>query len=129
MLGVSPSLVVHRNGGSAKLAEEGQCRMCLRPPPILDPWAPEYARKLTRHHLIPQSWFRARSMKVRQLSNADANIVPLCRRCHDDVEDDEAARKMLRKVLTQAEVAFVIQMLGQEWIDRRYPPPRRRPTT
>lgn len=95
-----------------KVAREGHCRMCLRHQSI---------RPLSRHHLIPQSWFRQRGL-VTRLRNAAANIVPLCRLCHDEVEQDIGSRRMLRRSLTQEEVAFVIDVIGAAWFDRRYPP-------
>jgi hypothetical protein len=30
-------------------------------------------------------------------------------------------RRMLRKVMTQAEISFVIQVRGFDWLERRYP--------
>lgn len=80
------------------------------------------ARKITRHHLVPQSWFRTRGLP-HTIRDADANIVPLCTNCHRSVENDIWARRMLRKVLTQTEVSFVIQLRGKPWLDRVYPPP------
>lgn len=99
--------------------------MCLRPARV---------RQLTRHHLIPQSWF-ASVMRAScggdwfalwRLMNADANIVPLCRPCHDLVEVDREARVMLRRVLTVEELAFMIQVRGRVWVEHRYPRPATR---
>lgn len=98
----------------AKVEREGHCRMCRRPSRV---------RPLTRHHLIPQGWWKAKGEEIGALRNAAANIVPLCRACHDDVESKNGAesRRMLRRVLTQTEIAFVIDVIGHAWLDRRYP--------
>jgi len=110
--GVSPSLVVQRHKGFAKVREEGRCRMCLRSSSV---------RPLSRHHLVPQAWFRARP-KLAPLRHAEANIVPLCDPCHQAVEERGShARKELRRLLGAAEVAFVIQVRGRDWLDLRYP--------
>jgi hypothetical protein len=95
-----------------KVDREGHCRMCRRPSRV---------RQLTRHHLIPQEWWRQRGEDIAPLRNAAANIVPLCRPCHDEVETDVESRRMLRRVLTQTEVAFVIDVIGRAWMDERYP--------
>lgn len=95
-----------------KVEREGHCRMCRRPSRV---------RQLTRHHLIPQEWWRRRGEEIAVLRNAAANIVPLCRPCHDDVEHDLESRRMLRRVLTQTEVAFVIDVIGRMWVENRYP--------
>lgn len=65
----------------------------------------------------------AHSLPTR-LRDAEANIVPLCARCHREVEIDEWARRMLRKVLDQSEIAFAIQLRGKLWFDLAYPSPR-----
>jgi hypothetical protein len=111
--GLSPSLVIQRTKGWAKVHEEGRCRMCLRPSSV---------RPLTRHHLLPLAWFRRRPKRA-PLANADANIVPLCWPCHCAVEEiGSHARVELRRSLGAAEIAFVIAVAGQAWVDRRYPP-------
>jgi hypothetical protein len=97
---------------SGKVNREGHCRMCLRP---------GHVRQLSRHHLIPQHWWRQRGELVMRLRNAGANIVPLCRQCHDEVETSIESRRMLRRVMTQEEVAFVIDVIGLRWLERRYP--------
>lgn len=108
----------YRNGGRDKLREEARCRMCLHPR------RRRGVRMLTRHHIVPQRWrgwlreFRAFAFRYR---DCDSNIVPLCIRCHHDVEHDPVARYMLRKVLGQNEVAFGIQMWGQSNFDAFYP--------
>lgn len=103
---------------SHKILAEGQCRMCGRE---------AYVRPLTRHHLVPVSWFIRQPQPMRVIRNAHANIVPLCRPCHDliDKEDDDTvrmrARRELRRSLGQVEIAFVIQVMGKEWLDTEYP--------
>lgn len=133
---LSESLLIYRYGGRAKLDEEGRCRMCLRPKRI---------RRLTRHHLVPQQWFNDRvrtdpgpqhpdfvrlgiaEFTVFRVRDVDANIVPLCGPCHRDVESDESARRMLRKLLGNSEATFAIKVRGEGWFDSMYPPnhPRR----
>lgn len=95
-----------------KVEREGHCRMCKRPSRV---------RQLTRHHLIPQGWWKARGEEIAVLRNAAANIIPLCRLCHDQVESDVESRRMLRRALTQQEVAFAIDVIGRTWLERRYP--------
>lgn len=120
------------HSGWVKCLTEGQCRMCERRHRI---------SPLTRHHLVPVSWFNSQPIHddqpargVRMLRNADANIVPLCRHCHDQIDhrDDylrTTARKMLRATLSQTEIAFVIAIRGKEWLDENYPPRPRVTTT
>ena len=107
---IPESLIRHYD----KVRAEGHCRMCLRSMEV---------RPLTRHHLIPQRWFLRQRHDRRWASwrNLSANIIPLCRPCHDDVEHDLGARRMLRRVLTQEEIAFAVSVLGPEWLNRRYP--------
>lgn len=76
---------------------------------------------MSRHHLVPQSWWKARGVKFARYRNIAANIIPLCRPCHDEVEHDVEARRMLRRVLMQDEVALAIAMRGLAWLDRIYP--------
>lgn len=115
---VSPALRENRDSGKVKLREEKVCRMCQRSNEVC---------RLTRHHLIPQSafsWGRfgfGGTAGWRLLRDADANIVPLCRQCHDLVESGVWSRRLLRRVLLQAEIAFVIQVRGKEWFEARYP--------
>lgn len=111
---ISPSLAVYVDGGRRKLAGERRCRMCLRER------RRSGVRQLTRHHLVPQAWYRLNGLPVR-IRDAEANIVPLCANCHRAVETDEWARRMLRKVLDQTEIAYVIQVRGKLWFDRTYP--------
>lgn len=96
-----------------KMQAEGHCRMCQRP---------AHVRPLTRHHLVYDSWFRRQPMAMRRYRNAHANIVPLCRPCHDLVHgDDDQGRVLLRRSLTQAEVAFVIAVRDRAWLEVAYP--------
>jgi hypothetical protein len=112
--GVNPSLIVQRVKGWVKCREEGRCRMCRRPSSV---------RPLTRHHLVPLSWFRERE-RFAPLRNVDANIIPLCEACHKQIERREPAhaRVELRRLLYPSEVAFVLQTAGRGWLDLRYPP-------
>jgi hypothetical protein len=74
---------------------------------------------------VPHSWFLPQDDKIVTVRNANANIVPLCRPCHDAVEDRDPvvrthARVQLRRVLTQAEIAFAINAMGKERFDATY---------
>lgn len=96
---------------------EGHCRMCLRPASV---------RPLTRHHIIPESWFLRQPYHLRVIRNAHANICPLCRPCHDLVDnrdEDErmSARRELRRSFSQSEIAFAIQVRGIDWLNETYP--------
>ncbi len=106
---------------ATKMSAEAVCRMCLRTARV---------RPLTRHHLVPESWFRQQPLALKMIRNAHANIVPLCRSCHDRVDnyateeelrDRVEARRHLRRSLTQQEIAFAIQVRGQDWLDHHYP--------
>lgn len=108
---VSPKTTEH------KMRAEAHCRMCQRPHSV---------RHLTRHHLVPVSWFLRQPWPLRLIRNAHANIVPLCREDHDrvdsrDLEEREEARRHLRRCLSQAEIAFVIQVKGIRWLNQHYP--------
>lgn len=114
---VSASLVRRRARGRRKIMEEGACRMCERSHSV---------RPLTRHHLVPDRFFRWQPMPTRSLAHVDPNIVPLCRPCHDLVEEPdrtirEEARRMLRRTLAQEELTFMIQVRGRAWVDKHYP--------
>jgi hypothetical protein len=138
VISVSESLLTKRNRGKLKLKEEGRCRMCQRPraktvfnphtrnPTVDVELSPAGARVLSGHHMVPKRWFRFQPIAVKNLRDVDANIVPLCRVCHDDVECPEKAlrtiaRRELRKLLTQEEITFVIQVRGKSWLDTHYP--------
>lgn len=114
--------------GRQKVFNEAHCRMCLRHKRV---------RPLTRHHLVPLAWFLQRHqvngetvyvqpLGVRQIRNANANIIPLCRPCHDlvdhrDREIRKAARRELRRSLWQPEIAFAIAVRDLHWLDAHYP--------
>ena len=128
---VSQGLRRNRAGGREKLRDEGRCRMCLKTAAEVTASGQHVRgeRLLTRHHLVPRTWWsygtkrrEERRSGWRRLRDADANIVPLCRPCHDLVESDVDGRKLLRKVLSQAEIAYCIQARGQLWFDTYYPP-------
>lgn len=82
--------------------------------------------RLTRHHLVPEHWFLRQPLALRQVRNAHANIIPLCRGHHDLVESKAPvvrleARRLLRETLTQEEITFALQVRGREWLDSEYP--------
>ena len=110
----STDLFYNATSGWNKLTVEQHCRMCGRHRSV---------RPLTRHHLVPLRHFEsAPGRRYRMVRNANANIAPLCRICHDLVESrDMIARRMLRRLLTQQEIAFIVRVRGKEWLDRRYP--------
>lgn len=127
VISVSESLRFRSGAGKVKVRQEGHCRMCLRNAAELKdlPDRPDAIRLMTRHHLVPQEFFRIHP-EWKHLRGCDANVVPLCRVCHDLVELPEWMggrdhRRMLRKVMTQAEIVFVIQTRGFDWLERRYP--------
>lgn len=100
-----------------KMRSEGHCRMCLRPASV---------RHLTRHHIVPEAWFLRQPLHLRLIRNAHANIVPLCRLCHDlvdnrDADEREDARRMLRRTFSQSEIAFAVQVRGLKWLNDTYP--------
>lgn len=89
------------------------------------PDRPDAIRVMTRHHLVPQHWFR-KNPEWKHLMNCDANVVPLCRMCHDLVElpawkGGQPYRRELRRMMTQAEISFVIQVRGLDWLEQTYP--------
>lgn len=123
--------IVYRRSGLDKAAEEGRCRMCLRP------WS---IRRPTRHHIVPQWWWNEQRSRCIQhgpfynpgryallgrARDCDANIVPLCEPCHRMVELDASARRTLRKLLGSSEVGFAIKVRGQRWFDDTYTPNHR----
>lgn len=104
--------------GTEKCHAEGHCRMCQRPGAV---------RQLTRHHVVPFAWWKKIALPWREVRNAPANIVPLCRPCHDLVESPdravrEEARRMARRAMAQTEIAFAIGVRGKPWFDHHYPP-------
>lgn len=115
-------VALRRLDSRIKLSAERVCRMCERDRDV---------RPLTRHHLVPSRWFRHHAPPaVAGYRNAKANVVPLCRPCHVLVESPDPtiripARRMLRRALSQAEIAFIVAVRGKSWLDRTYPPSRR----
>lgn len=108
------------SGTSRKFGGYSLCRMCGREKRV---------RPITRHHLVPLSWFSglADDDPRRALRNATANLIPLCRPCHDLVDARDAtvrepARRMLRRSLGQAEITFAIHVRGRSWLAYHYPP-------
>lgn len=130
---ISQSMLRFRGGGREKVRQEARCRMCLRPrgPDSRGEWVKGTAggkvfaiggRSLTRHHIVPQEWFKHQPPPTRAIRSTDPNIVPLCRPCHDEVELEEEGRRMLRRVLGAEEVAFMLQLAGEDWVNAKYPP-------
>jgi hypothetical protein len=123
---VSESLQHRRESGREKVRAEGHCRMCLRSSAELsDLWErPDAVRIMTRHHLVPQHFINPEWKRFR---DCNANIVPLCRGCHDLVEmrgdNGRLHRRLLRRVLTQEEIVFILQVRGRKWLEKRYPLP------
>lgn len=115
--------LVHPLGGKRKMSAEVACRLCER-----DFVARYPSTRRTRHHVVPQSWFLGFDAVgvVRGMKDAHANLVPLCRPCHDLVDSRfpvvrVEARRRLRSRLTQQEIAFAIAVRGLGWLDREYP--------
>ncbi len=82
--------------------------------------------RLTKHHLVPEHWFLRQPIVLRQIRNAHANIIPLCRPHHDLVESRHPVvklevRRLLRATLTQEEITFAIQVMGLAWLNAEYP--------
>jgi hypothetical protein len=106
---------------AVKVLGEGRCRLCGA-----DHSHTRAGKRLTRHHVVPESWFLGQPLALRLIRNAHANIIPLCRDCHDNVDSRhpvvcEKARMELRVLMTQQEIAFVIQVRGRAWLERAYP--------
>lgn len=100
-----------------KCEVEAHCRMCQRHMRV---------RPLTRHHLVPLRWWKHIDLEWRSVRNCPNNIIPLCRGCHDLIESPDReirveARRMLRRSLSQAEIAFAIAARGKEWFEQQYP--------
>lgn len=113
---ISESLRENRLSGREKVAMEKKCRIC-----------PEI-RGLTRHHLVPHSWFLSeKGARFKPIRNANANIVPLCVSCHqiiDGVVDPVGRlqkRAALREALGTNEVSFILQVRGAQWFEAHYP--------
>jgi 5-methylcytosine-specific restriction endonuclease McrA len=110
-------LELRSKAGTARKFQHGLCRMCLRP---------KHVRPLTRHHLVPIAWFR-KNPHLWSYASSTANLVPLCRPCHDMIDnrnpaDREDARRLLRRSLSQQEIAFAIAVRGRMWLNHHYPP-------
>lgn len=97
-----------------KVCAEGCCRMCLRPWSIRPP---------TRHHLVSQSWFRSHRVEhpIRMKKNVPQNVVGLCWPCHNLMHHEKEARRYLRRSLVQSEIAFIVEMRGEKWLNKHYP--------
>lgn len=112
---LNPTLSFNHGSGKLKVQQEKRCRIC----PSRD--------ELSRHHLVPHSWFLKRKPDLRVLRNANANIVPLCASCHrvlDGVHDPVGRlqkRAALRAALHSNEMAFILQVRGRPWLDHHYP--------
>lgn len=111
---VNPTLSDNSTSGRTKVCSEGCCRLCRS------------GENLTRHHLVPQAWFVQRKLELKVLRNANANIVPLCRACHEVLDGREPVprlqkRSTLRERLYSNEVAFILQVRGKDWLNHHYP--------
>lgn len=81
-------------------AKGGPCRCCGAVP-------------VTFHHLVPRAIGG---------SDCEANIVPLCSLCHEDVtRRDPMVCKALRLTLTDAEYSYGVEKLGEARFEERYP--------
>lgn len=95
-----------RRAGAARWAEIrerklGPCRVCEG----------EFGVQL--HHLVPRAQLGA---------DTEANLVPLCRVCHDKVtRRDREACAVLRRSLTDQEYAYACERLGESVFERYYP--------
>lgn len=80
-------------------AKQGPCRCCRAPAPS------------ELHHLVPRS---------QGGSDTEANLVPLCRGCHQLVEArDHQAGAVLARSLTDSEYAYAVDMYGEGFFERR----------
>lgn len=98
-----------------KLLAEGRCRMCLRDASV---------RALTRHHLVPQRYYSGVVFADRR--DANENVVPLCRPCHDLIDcgpwsERRPHRVMLRRLLTAGELSSIRRRRDERWLERHYP--------
>lgn len=100
--------IVDGDAGRIKVALEGRCRCCGRT------WG------LNRMHLVP---------KGQGGDDVDDNIAPGCGSgttgCHGALtahtREWRVIASQLRASLTDAEVAYILQKKGQDWLDRTYP--------
>jgi hypothetical protein len=111
---------------TARKMQHSMCRLCRVGESEARYRRDPNAARLTRHHLVPESWFLKQPEPLRRIRNAHANIIPLCRHHHDLVESKHPvirleARRLLRMTLTQQEIAFAIQVRDREWLDSEYP--------
>lgn len=84
----------------AKLAA---CRVCG------DSWLPQL------HHLVPVG-------RTNDGDDVPANLVPLCRECHQEFHDAKAGvAEAIRATLTEAELEYVTAKKSVDWLERRYP--------
>lgn len=118
---VLPSIGLSNPKFTARKMEQAVCRLCMRTKHVGPP-------HITRHHLVPESWFLGQPDELRTIRNAHANIIPLCRSCHDEVDNRgpvarERARRKLRGLLSQEEITFAIQVRGRTWLEIEYPDP------
>lgn len=107
-------------GAARKVQQEGRCRLCKtteaeRRRDRTETRPSRY--KLTKHHLVPVSLGG---------TNAIANIVPLCRACHDLIDKMPLWKRIpkraeLRLLLHPDEIAHVVSRLGRDWFDWHYP--------
>lgn len=82
-------------------AKQGPCKVCGAAPPN------------ELHHLVPRGIGG---------SDTEANIVALCRDCHEGVTRyDKAFCAALRRNLTDAEYAYANETLGEARFESRYP--------
>lgn len=105
----------------AKVIDEGACRCCS-----------STTRTLSRHHLVPESWFEQHPGVPGR--NSRDNIVPLCFYCHRAVDGHlkktvgipinlrrTERRRQLRAKLTADETAFIVRTVGDAWLEHHYP--------
>lgn len=90
-----------------KIRDEGRCRNphCSNALVIKPDW----------HHLVPRSKFGKYDERVHSVDNA----VPLCRVCHTKWHQNITV--LCRSSLSESEVSFIISVMGDGWIDRKYP--------
>lgn len=117
---IPKSLRSHVPSATEKCKAEAHCRMCGRSDKVRP------ITLLTQHHIVPQEWWKHVAHHERHVRNANANVLPLCRPCHDEIHSLDPtvrlpARSMLRRTFTQKEIAFVIACVGQPWLDKHYP--------
>lgn len=112
---LSKSLRRQYGSGKLKVSQEKRCRICPN------------AGRITRHHLVPQSWFIGQDEEIKNVMNVDANIIPLCETCHrivDGVRDPVSRlkkRAAIRDKLGNNEYAYILQVVGEVWLDEHYP--------